>query len=258
MINGLFKYFPNDTDKLERFTNGEVYLTPPKYFNDPWDFRIRGEARSEAEVAKELASPSPIQLQDVSGFTRYINSAPALEDEACCLQDGLSKGVGLICLTEDPLSRLMWAHYGGSHRGFVAEFEYVDADPSEGGFRLRSGPFGPAAKVKYLPKQPLLKRDTSNMEEVCLTKHVCWEPEREWRVMRPLNTGGQHPTKDGFVLAWFRPNYLLRVILGLQASPEVKFQLREMLNHREFDHVRKEQMHIDPDSRELKPRPWSW
>ena len=38
MINGLFKYFPNDADKLERFINREVYLTPPKYFNDPWDF----------------------------------------------------------------------------------------------------------------------------------------------------------------------------------------------------------------------------
>ena len=76
--------------------------------------------------------------------------------------------------------------------------------------------------------------------------------------MRPLNTGGQHPTKDGFVLAWFRPNYLLRVILGLQAAPEVKFQLRQMLNHKEFDHVRKEEVHIDPDSRELKSRPLSW
>jgi hypothetical protein len=40
MINGLFKYFPNDADKndadkLERFTKGQVYLTPPKHFNDP-------------------------------------------------------------------------------------------------------------------------------------------------------------------------------------------------------------------------------
>jgi hypothetical protein len=256
MTNGLFKYFPNDADKLERFTNGQVYLTPPKYFNDPWDFRIRGEARMEAEVAKELASPSP--PQDVSWFTRYMNSASVLEEEACDLQDGLSKIIGLICLTEDPLSRLMWAHYGGSHRGFVAEFEHGDEDASEAGFRLCGSPFGSALKVKYLPKQPLLKRDTSNMEEVCLTKHLCWEPEREWRVMRPLNTGGQHPTKDGFVLVRFKPTQILRVILGLQAAPEVKFQLRQMLNHKEFEHVRKEQMHIDAGSRELKPRPLSW
>jgi hypothetical protein len=256
MTNGLFKYFPNDADKLERFTNGEVYLTPPKYFNDPWDFRIRSEARTEAEVAKELASPSP--PQDMSGFTRYMNSASVLEGEACALQDGLSKMIGLICLTEDPLSRLMWAHYGGSHRGFVAEFEHGEEDASEAGFRLRSGPFGPALKVKYLPKHPLLKRDTSNMEEVCLTKHEYWKREDEWRVMRSLNTGGQHPTRDGFVLAWFRPNYLLRVILGLQAAPEVKFQLRQMLNHKEFEHVIKEEVYIDPDSRELKSRPLSW
>jgi len=76
--------------------------------------------------------------------------------------------------------------------------------------------------------------------------------------MRFLNTGTPHPTKDGFVLVWFRPNYLLRVILGLQAAPEVKFQLRQMLNHKEFEHVLKEEVYIDPDSRELKPRLLVW
>ncbi len=59
-------------------------------------------------------------------------------------------------------------------------------------------------------------------------------------------------------MVWFRPTQLLRVILGLRATPAIKYQLRQMLNHKEFEHVLKEKVYIDPDSRELKSRPSSW
>ena len=246
MPDGLFKYFPTDEDKLERFTNGQVYLTPPKYFNDPWDFLVRCESYTEQTLPPGF------------GFMKEDAASPDfLMSESSELQDGLSAQVGVISLAEEPLDRLMWAHYGESHRGFVAEFWHSDEGTSEAGFRLCRSPFEAAVKVDYQPTQPVLKRDTSNMEEVVLTKHSDWKHEKEWRVIQALNTGDPHPKRKGFVLVRFKPAHLLRVIFGLRVSPKVKFQLKQMLHGREFEHVLKEEVYIDPSSSELKSRPLS-
>lgn len=265
MANGLFKYFSTEKDKLERFTNGQVYLTPPKYLNDPWEFRLRIEPPTDEYLRKQAPWLDPDGMAE---FRKRTGSGDWLEEGAAEQRERLSRITGLVCLTENPLDRLMWAHYADSHKGFVAEFGPSDDEArTPVGLQCWGSAFGCAAKVAYRPQQPLQKLDDSNMdevlldsnmEEVLLTKHLCWKYEDEWRVIRPLRTGDPHPTKNGFVLACFKPTQLLRMILGLQASSEVKFQLRQMLNNREFDHVRKEEMHIDSDSRKLKPRPLSW
>jgi hypothetical protein len=53
MSGALFKYFGTDNDKLNWFANGQVLLTPPKYFNDPWDFLARSEPHTDAELDVE-------------------------------------------------------------------------------------------------------------------------------------------------------------------------------------------------------------
>lgn len=252
MPTGLFKYFPTDEDKLERFTSGQIYLTPPKYFNDPWDFKFRSDLLTAEVLKKEVPFLHPAAMAE---FQKHVNTPDSLEEEALAQQEGLSKIIGLICLTEKPLDRLMWAHYGESHKGFVAEFRHSDEGKSESGFRLCTSPFGPALKMDYQQTQPVLRRDRSNMEEVVLTKHLDWKYEQEWRVIWPLNKSEPHPKRKGFLLVSFKPIDLVRVILGLRAAPEVKFQLKQMLNRKEFEHVHKEEVFMDPDSRELKGRP---
>src|ERR1017187_9836418 len=101
MTNGLFKYFPTDPDKLERFTNGCVYLTPPKHFNDPWDFLVRSEEWTGAQVEEELLST--ISPQDMAAFTNYMNSPSLRKDEALEQWELLSHKVGVVSLTEEHL-----------------------------------------------------------------------------------------------------------------------------------------------------------
>lgn len=264
MTNGLFKYFSTEQDKLERFTKGQVYLTPPKHLNDPWEFRLRIEPPTDEYLRKQAPGLDP---GDMAEFRKRTGSGDWLEEGAEEQREFFSRIVGLVCLTENPLDMLMWADYGESHKGFVAEFGPSDDKArSPLGLQRWGSAFGPAAKVEYRPQHPLQKLDQSNteealqsnMEKVLLTKHLCWEYEKEWRVMLFLYQGDPHPTKDGFVLVRFKPTQLLRVILGLRAAPEVKFQLRQMLNHKEFEHVLKEEVYIEPSSRELKPRPLAW
>jgi Protein of unknown function (DUF2971) len=259
MANSLYKYFPDDDDKLERFVNGSVYLTPPKHFNDPWDFRLRSEPPTEEMVEKEvghLLSP-----EDPREFYKAEASRPHyLEDEAGEQRDGSSKLVGIICLTEDPLNRLMWANYANSHKGFVAEFRCGEVglfDREGQSFPICGSPFGGAAavKVQYLPELPDMKRGGANLYDVVRMKHITWKYENEWRAFESLKKATPHPNKAGFHLLWFKPVNLLRVIIGLQASDNVKFQLRQMLNHDQYSHVVKEEAFINPETRNLDTRP---
>jgi hypothetical protein len=204
---------------------------------------------------------SALRPEEVPEFTGHVGGGSALEEEAREQQEGLSALVGLVCLTERHLDRLMWAHYAESHKGFVAEFRCTEhRGPEQTPPRSASclTPFGGAMKVGYLPHQPLRKRDGSNIGEVCWSKHEVWEYEQEWRVVESLTKADPHPTRAGYFLLWFKPADLLRLILGRRVDPEVRFRLRQMLYHEEFGHVTKEEAYIDQDTRELRSRPLPW
>jgi Protein of unknown function (DUF2971) len=257
MDNGLFKYFATDLDKLERFTNRQIYFTPPKYFNDPWDFLARSDPHATEHIAREIPSLKGRALQE---FADYVNTTDSLQAEAGEQQDGLSSLIGVVCLTEDPTNRIMWAHYGESHRGFVAEFRCPELPNHErkwSAFTACGTPFGPALKVSYNAEPPTMNADKTNLKEVFWTKHEAWRYEEEWRVIDSLAKGSAHPTRDGFMLLEFQPSDLLRLIFGLRVCPSVKSRLERMLNVHELRHVRKDAVFINSTTRRLDLRPLS-
>ena len=253
MPKGLFKYFGAEADKLERFVNGQVYLTPPKYFNDPWDFMVLSEPPEEI-----LDSQHPwLSPSSRAEILARMSTAHVLHEVSGELQNRYSQFFGVVCLNQLPLDRLMWAHYGESHHGFVAEFTRSDVDEQDG-FQCAMTPFGAALKVKYLSSEKVLKGDCSNGLEVTNTKNTCWTYEQEWRVTRPLLEGIPHPSKKGYVLLPFQPSQLVRIVLGLRATNDVRSGLREMLDGKEYKNVIRETVIIDPNTRELISSASTW
>jgi Protein of unknown function (DUF2971) len=247
MADGLFKYFSTDKDKLETFISGHIYLTPPKFFNDPWDFLIRSESwtKEHFEVEGFYVMPE---------FRADMNSPINLGSEAHDQQNGLSKLVGVVSLAEDPHNRLMWANYGDSHRGFVAEFRYAEKKTDGSGFQTCMTPFGGAGKVDYKSEQILRKREGANLRDVFWTKHIDWKYEQEWRVIESLQKAHSHPNRAGFLLLKFEPTDLLRIIFGLRVCPQIETQLKQMLGRKKFEHVQMEKVLISPDGNELVSR----
>ena len=271
---GLFKYL--SPDKMVFFENRLVLLTPPVYLNDPWDFLPKGRIPSEAEIMavwRELEATgghsSVIHLP--AGFVRReqdewldriradFASSEFLAEQGKNYQQEISKVIGIVSLTELPLSRLMWAHYADSHRGFVAEFA-TWAPGEKFGFNTRMCAVGPveAAKVKYRPDFQMISRNTDNVHEICWSKHPDWEGEQEWRIICPLQksltatlshaTSGQRVER--FCLP-FAPEGLRRVIFGMRMEPEPKQRLCRMLDREEFKHVQKQVTDIDPRTGEM-------
>ena len=54
-----------------------------------------------------------------------------------------------------------------------------------------------------------------------------------------------------FYLLSFRPEYLLRIIFGLRVDPKIEARFLDMLSTKDFAHVAKEKIKIDPASGEL-------
>ena len=143
----------------------------------------------------------------------------------------IGKFVGIVSLTELPLSRLMWAHYADSHAGFVAELAAGEEGNYEG-FVIRGMGTGlTAAKVKY-PRsfaQISLPSDGSNVLEVFWSKHPLWEYELEWRIVAPLAGSVRYRfvsdagKEQGMRFCVpFKPTNLRRVIFGMRMKRRSK------------------------------------
>jgi hypothetical protein len=276
--SGLFKYL--SPDKLVFFENRLVLLPPPIYLNDPWDFLPKGRVPSEDEILKVwheiementrssvIALPAGCaQREQRKRFDRIragVTSEKFVGGEGEHYQKEIGRFFGIVSLTELPLSRLMWAHYADSHRGFVAEFA-AGEETTAYGFTIRMCAVGPvvAAKVKYHPDFQQISKNADNVHEVCWSKHPDWEKEREWRIIWPLQQsiarqvsrpGGGELLKRYFLP--FAPRGLRSVIFGMRMEAEVKQRLCDMLGLEEFKHVHKETTAIHPETGELVSKP---
>jgi hypothetical protein len=275
---GLFKYL--SPDKLVFFENCLVLLTPPIYLNDPWDFRPKGRIPSEEEILKawqehesDIACSSVIALsadyaqreqrERLVRLRAGVTSEEFVAGEGGHYQKEIGRFFGIVSLTELPFSRLMWAHYADSHKGFVAEFA-AGEETAAYGFTIRMCAVGPvvAAKVKYRPDFQQISKNADNVHEVCWSKHPHWEDEKEWRIIFPLEQsiarqvsrpGGGELLKRYFLP--FAPRGLRRVVFGMRMDADVKQRLRGMLGRQEFKHVQKETTAIHPETGELVPKP---
>jgi len=271
---GLFKYL--DASKLVFFENCLVLLTPPAHLNDPWDFLPKGRVPSEDEILQawreietEIARSSvidlPVQFKQREQRRRLermrvdFASKEFLSEQGKNYREEISKIVGVVSLTELPLSPVMWAHYAQSHTGFVAEFA-ADDKTEMNGFRIRMCAVGPivAGKVKYELDFKQIEKDASNVHQLCWSKHRDWEHEQEWRIIWSLQ---EPPTRKvphakcgeqqmRYCLP-FEPSGLRRVIFGMGMKAEVKQRLCDMLSREKFKHVLKQTTAIDPKTGEL-------
>lgn len=106
------------------------------------------------------------------------------------LEERISKLFLVGCLADDYKNRLMWSHYGASHKGFCVEYDYTGFD------RKDIVPF-PVAYTSERIKMPWKAAITNAPEDMAyatkvfmqalLTKDEAWSYEREWRILIQKN-----------------------------------------------------------------------
>ena len=145
----LYKFYPPST--LIALKNQTLAFTPPKWFNDPFEFlpRIIRDERSEKMLKKtgsftkkeaeryRRAVLREHQLRYSKGeFKKFLkqnqtylqNQTPKefdtySQDIAIKLLNILSESIGVLCLSKSWKNPLMWSHYSAGFQGFCVGYK---------------------------------------------------------------------------------------------------------------------------------------
>jgi hypothetical protein len=193
----LYKYLPFDVDGvnaelekkkvLDLLVEGQLYLSSIDQFNDPNEFRayfsfsrdsarLRNWAKQGArQEASRRFPPGADREAEIVKMTEEILVRVRGNDRI--LQDAYESQLsqfGIYCLSRNPRSHLMWAHYSRSHRGIC-----VQLDPTK-----CEGVLSGAQTVRYDSRLPQIEwppEDKFDAIVGALTKSSEWDYEAELR-----------------------------------------------------------------------------
>src|SRR5208282_4694040 len=163
---------------------GQLKLSRPDSFNDPWDCRVRYQGPKEPDEIKRVLAyfmqvhsngdPSISEDERQRLLIEFIADTSTLEVTFLELEKQMYAAIctqyRIYCLTEHPASPLMWGHYAASHTGICLEFD------------ARCYPFPEVEKVEYRTTYPAWDLSTVYYEPL-ITKSMHWAYEAEWRLI---------------------------------------------------------------------------
>ena len=252
----LYKYCnPAGTAILK---NNSIKVTPPKEFNDPFEFASRPTGKWPLKkVVKELQDEAFLQklykmeLEHQPGITfeeyrEFITTDPdTLEDirqktenlmsvYPYAFADQVSKRVGIVSFSQDHQNILMWSHYAENHTGFVIGFEAAKI------------PYLKLFGVKYsdssIPEYDLEVEESSDAyteqyTEIMCRKSPVWEYEKELRISVRLEDC-DYLEEPGLYIYNLPPESFNLVILGCRMTQKTREQLSKILSEERYSHVK--------------------
>lgn len=176
-------------------TKGELYLSAPKNFNDPFDFGItrnfmmldspekiaryveEGIEKHKAWLLKDgrnLASERAFQFKRLENLEQYQQEHETIEFNAN------NNHYGVLSLSARWDSILMWSHYGDFHKGFNVGYNED--------LMRESGLFGKGGPVIYSDDYPQIDAFSEHTREISVMqthyKSKEWEYEQEYRLTK--------------------------------------------------------------------------
>ena len=169
---------------LKRILEGSIRFTQPGAFNDPF------------EMVPELHVPEEFGTKEVN--FHFSITASRREPAVGILNDdfasdycgdqnsrrilaSLNRAIGILCLSENASSQLMWSHYAEGYSGAVVQFDETHEFFS-GHFEMRYSEHRPKVDIaSYTASEEPIP-----IAELCV-KAKEWEYEKEVRVVRSLD-----------------------------------------------------------------------
>ena len=173
----LYKYV--SFSNLKHLLAGSIRFTQPNAFNDP--FELLPEIYLEDDInGFSLNVMKPKREKDPARLENSFESKNCNDVTARDVRNELSKLIGILCLSRNPSSLLMWSHYADEYKGAVIEFDETH--------EFFTGLF-PVSYELVRPKinYKLLQDETGHirLSELCY-KPIEWEYENEVRLARNL------------------------------------------------------------------------
>lgn len=212
----LYKYLPFGAGTLKVVTDGTIKFANPSDFDDPFDCVPDYSSRfleeypnKRPDVFKDLIDASLSPAARIVQKKRLINRLKA-KDRSKPLLEELRENWGVLCLSSNPKSILMWSHYADGHRGFMLEFTIPLVGKNAVDFTRQSPQLAVAAQnlfsipVKYEESRPMMMSEDIDTDatalKALLVKSKEWRYEGEWRCLDHQRGPGIHSYNRNLVL----------------------------------------------------------
>lgn len=223
--------------------NNEVYMSPPKDFNDPFDCRIPKNftlldspqkisryVNDVIERHKEeiLAKGKDVGLAKKNYEDRIQDIEQAQKENEEMEYNLMDKHYGVLSLSGRWDSILMWSHYGAFHKGFCIGFKEQ--------IMRNSGLFGTGGPVNYDDEFPTLDplNPESTMERAFKQTHskaMAWGYEEEYRFTKLYFP--EEPTANDRIIK-VPESAVCEVNLGINISEDHKNEIFKTCEHRDI------------------------
>ena len=245
----LYKFYKPDT--IKALVNQTLAFTPPKWFNDPFEFLPKVIRDQETEVllrktgvitkkqAERLRRASQFHYTKSEFNTFLKDKQPVIEsqtpnefetfarDISGQLLDMISESIGVLCLSKSWKNPLMWGHYSLGFQGFCVG--YLLPYESRG---LTSVDVT-YSDSRYPLKESMILKNTiprSVLNDITARKALHWKYEEEVRYIVDLRHPGLSPNeyRTQFYLR-HEPLIVKEIILGMRCSNQIKTNLVELV-----------------------------
>lgn len=185
----LYKYVTAGT--LEYILNGSIRFTQPGGFNDPFELALEVYNPYIGEDGKlDLLFDVASKKGNIDKYFLDRN----FKDDNCNdifsreLISILNSKIGILCLSRNADSHLMWAHYADEYSGAVIEFN-EEHEYFEGLTEVRYSEERPIIHMNYF-----IENKTISLSDLCIKSNI-WSYEKEWRLIRTLTDCKKNKTK---------------------------------------------------------------
>ena len=207
----LYKYVT--FENLKRILKGSVRFTQPGAFNDPFEMVPElyvPEGSDDEDVDFQFSLIAPRREPRLGVLDDDFESDYCSDQNSRRILGQLNQEIGILCLSRNRSSLLMWSHYADSYSGAIVEVDETH--------EFFSGYFDMEYSA-HRPKVAISSYTDSNepipIAELCV-KSEEWNYEEEVRVVRRLTDCTCVDTDNGFPIYIMDvpPECIKSVILG--------------------------------------------
>ena len=233
--------------RLDVLKNGSIRFTPVREFNDVFELKptITPISRKFLDMYSKMTDEEREAINFDEEDFLYSSERESLLGKYREIFEQKVDRYGVLSLSsnhninnfitismpnkEDPRTNLlMWAHYAGSHQGFIIEFapDFIDG--------------ASISKVEYSEKRHVLTFediDNENFRDVFFRKSEEWAYEQEYRCVQLLqNSNDMSP--EGLPLFRFLKNKVRSITFGARMNEGEKKEIISLIkNDPEYDSV---------------------
>jgi hypothetical protein len=243
-----YKYLP--IDRITYLDDELIRFTQPGDLNDPFECLPQKPSKQEIQLLVLKVAKNHIEKKALNGIgnkvflemiEKYVDDVEndregnLLDKYFNSAQTNINNSIGILSLSKNWNSALMWAHYTISHRGFCIGFDSEHSFFKSQIFdEEKSFTISDVKYSTYRVKIPMKFGMAKIGLEPYITKSTDWEYEQEVRMIGTLNLAEKVLNLGAFPINLFKVPHssIKEIILGANILPTSKQKITEFCQRR--------------------------